>query len=85
LQTLEIAASADAFQGVVFGIPVRQYKPIESSPGFFMNYNVSGTETQNSNSSVGGILGFVGFNKNNVAIFYLSLKRRINSLGTNKA
>jgi outer membrane usher protein len=63
LQILEIVASADAFQGVVFGIPVRKYKPIESSPGFFMNYNVSGTETKNSNSSVGGILGFVGFNK----------------------
>jgi outer membrane usher protein len=63
LQTLEIAASAEAFQGVVFGIPVRKYKPIESSPGFFMNYNVSGTEIKNSNSSVGGILGFVGFNK----------------------
>jgi outer membrane usher protein FimD/PapC len=63
LQTLEIVASADAFQGVIFGIPVRKYKPIESSPGFFMNYNVSGTETKNSNSSVGGILGFVGFNK----------------------
>jgi len=30
LQTLEIAASAEAFQGVVFGIPVRKYKPIES-------------------------------------------------------
>jgi len=63
LQILEILASAEAFQGVIFGIPVRKYKPIESSPGFFMNYNVSGTETKNSSSSVGGILGFVGFNK----------------------
>ena len=64
LQTLEIIATADAFQGVIFGIPVRKYKPIEPSPGFFMNYNLSGTEVKNSNSTVGGILGFVGFNKN---------------------
>ena len=82
LQTLEIAASADAFQGVVFGIPVRKYKPIESSPGFFMNYNVSGTETKNSNSSVGGILGFVGFNKTGSVTHEQSL---LNESSSNKS
>ena len=63
LQTLEIVASADAFQGVIFGIPVTKFKPIESSPGVFVNYNLSGTESKNASSSFGGILGFVGFNK----------------------
>jgi outer membrane usher protein len=63
LQTLEIVASADAFQGVIFGIPFKKYKLVESSPGFFMNYNLTGTESKNSTSSLGGILGFVGFNK----------------------
>ena len=82
LQTLEIAASAEAFQGVVFGIPVRKYKPIESSPGFFMNYNVSGTETKNSNSSVGGILGFVGFNKTGSVTHEQSL---LNESSSNKS
>ena len=82
LQTLEIAASADAFQGVVFGIPVRKYKPIESSPGFFMNYNVSGTETKNSNSSIGGILGFVGFNKTGSVTHEQSL---LNESSSNKS
>ena len=82
LQTLEIAASADAFQGVVFGIPVRKYKPIESSPGFFMNYNISGTETKNSNSSVGGILGFVGFNKTGSVTHEQSL---LNESSSNKS
>jgi outer membrane usher protein len=82
LQTLEIVASADAFQGVVFGIPVRKYKPIESSPGFFMNYNVSGTETKNSNSSVGGILGFVGFNKTGSVTHEQSL---LNESSSNKS
>jgi outer membrane usher protein len=82
LQTLEIAASADAFQGVVFGIPVRKYKPIESSPGFFMNYNVSGTETKNSSSSVGGILGFVGFNKTGSVTHEQSL---LNESSSNKS
>ena len=82
LQTLEIAASAESFQGVVFGIPVRKYKPIESSPGFFMNYNVSGTETKNSNSSVGGILGFVGFNKTGSVTHEQSL---LNESSSNKS
>lgn len=82
LQTLEIAASAEAFQGVVFGIPVRKYKPIESSPGFFMNYNVSGTETKNSNSSIGGILGFVGFNKTGSVTHEQSL---LNESSSNKS
>lgn len=82
LQTLEIAASADAFQGVVFGIPVRKYKPIESSPGFFMNYNISGTETKNSNSSIGGILGFVGFNKTGSVTHEQSL---LNESSSNKS
>ena len=82
LQTLEIAASAEAFQGVIFGIPVRKYKPIESSPGFFMNYNVSGTETKNSNSSVGGILGFVGFNKTGSVTHEQSL---LNESSSNKS
>jgi outer membrane usher protein len=82
LQTLEIAASAEAFQGVVFGIPVRKYKPIESSPGFFMNYNVSGTEIKNSNSSVGGILGFVGFNKTGSVTHEQSL---LNESSSNKS
>ena len=82
LQTLEIAASAEAFQGVVFGIPVRKYKPIESSPGFFMNYNISGTETKNSNSSIGGILGFVGFNKTGSVTHEQSL---LNESSSNKS
>jgi outer membrane usher protein len=82
LQTLEIAASAEAFQGVIFGIPVRKYKPIESSPGFFMNYNVSGTETKNSSSSVGGILGFVGFNKTGSVTHEQSL---LNESSSNKS
>jgi outer membrane usher protein len=82
LQTLEIVASADAFQGVIFGIPVRKYKPIESSPGFFMNYNISGTETKNSNSSVGGILGFVGFNKTGSVTHEQSL---LNESSSNKS
>ena len=82
LQTLEIAASAESFQGVVFGIPVRKYKPIESSPGFFMNYNVSGTETKNSNSSIGGILGFVGFNKTGSVTHEQSL---LNESSSNKS
>ena len=82
LQTLEIAASAESFQGVVFGIPVRKYKPIESSPGFFMNYNISGTETKNSNSSVGGILGFVGFNKTGSVTHEQSL---LNESSSNKS
>ena len=63
LQTLEIDASADAFQGVIFGIPFKKYKLVESSPGFFINYNLTGTESKNSTSSLGGILGFFGFNK----------------------
>jgi outer membrane usher protein len=82
LQTLEIAASAEAFQGVIFGIPVRKYKPIESSPGFFMNYNVSGTEIKNSSSSVGGILGFVGFNKTGSVTHEQSL---LNESSSNKS
>jgi len=82
LQTLEIVASADAFQGVIFGIPVRKYKPIEPSPGFFMNYNISGTEIRNSSSSVGGILGFVGFNKSGSVTHEQSL---LNESSSNKS
>jgi outer membrane usher protein len=62
LQSLDIIASASAFQGVIFGIPVIKYKPIETSPGFFVNYNLTGTAA-NTNSSLGGSLGVVGFNK----------------------
>jgi outer membrane usher protein len=82
LQTLEIIATADAFQGVIFGIPVRKYKPIEPSPGFFMNYNLSGTEVKNSNSTVGGILGFVGFNKSGSVTHEQSL---LNESSSNKS
>ena len=82
LQTLEIVATANAFQGVIFGIPVVKRKPIEPSPGFFMNYNLSGTETKNASSTVGGILGFVGFNKSGSVTHEQSL---LNESSSNKS
>jgi outer membrane usher protein len=47
-----------------------------------MNYNVSGTETKNSSSSVGGILGFVGFNKTGSVTHEQSL---LNESSSNKS